>query len=149
MMMNKTISIRDIGPIIFEELNKGNNVKLTVSGNSMYPFFIDKKTVVEIRSSKNGYKKHDVLFYINKNGDYILHRLLIQKNDYLITRGDALLHKEKIDKDSIFGVVECYFNGNKRVFIRNKFHRFKFFLWESLFIIRKLLIKTLSKIKKV
>ena len=84
-------------------------------GISMYPMLKSGKTTVVIKSIDGVTpQKHDVLLY--KVGDrYILHRLLAEKGDNYIIRGDNCYRKEIVPKSAIIGYLSEYHRGNKKI----------------------------------
>lgn len=84
------------------------DVKIKVTGHSMWPFFKDRKTVVTL-SKVTKIKKGDVYLFIY-NSSYVLHRLIKVKGDKLIFRGDGNVIKEEVMKPKVLAVVKSYHN---------------------------------------
>ena len=60
--MNNKIykSTEELTPFIMEMISKGKSVKLTVTGNSMFPLFCHEREIVEIRKCPV-YRKYDII----------------------------------------------------------------------------------------
>jgi phage repressor protein C with HTH and peptisase S24 domain len=140
-MEHKTVSVYEIGPIIEEQIKLGNQVKLTVSGNSMEPFFHNQKTIVTLTFVSKSLKKRDIVFYKNINGQYILHRIISLKKGFIVCCGDALKKKEYLPKESIIARVIEFKNGNLITRTNSKKYQFYGFLWWLFYPIRRLLLK--------
>lgn len=142
--MKKTyVQTKAFLPVI-KELLKTQSIKLTVTGNSMKPFFIDKETIVLIEpiDSEKIQKLDVILFEIN--GHLVLHRI-IKLGDTIITQGDALKQKEHITQKQILGIVKTYHHNNKFRNIRSRKHMFMFKFHSVKKQIKYLLKKLLRK----
>lgn len=128
-MINKKISILDLGPIIKEQIEGKKIVYLTVSGNSMKPFFIDQKTIVTLEKITKPLKKKDIVFYQNYNGQFILHRIISIKKNCIIIRGDALTKKEYLDYTNMIAIVTSYKNVNKEIKTSSFWYKRRVGLW--------------------
>ena len=108
------IKLADMADIIYEQLNSGEDIILTVRGTSMYPIFLDKKTEVTLRK-KDSYSKGDVIFYRRDNGAFVLHRIIGKNSEGWILRGDNQTVKEfAVRDDMILGYVVFYKNKKKK-----------------------------------
>jgi len=88
-------------------LKEGYAVKLTVTGNSMFPFLLNEETVRIAPVDQSKLKVGDILVFKSK-GHFIAHRLIrIEKNDAVfITKGDFCLHKDApFTKEQILGKI--------------------------------------------
>jgi len=85
----------ELGPFIEESVKAGKKVKLTVTGDSMYPLFKSRVDTVVLDIPKNKKPgKYDIVFYKRDNGRYILHRILKEKNGAFVIAGDNEVKKE-------------------------------------------------------
>ena len=82
-----------LGPFIELQIREEKKVKLTVTGDSMYPLLKSRIDTVVLDTPKN-LKKYDIVFYKRDNGRYILHRILKKKNGIFTIAGDYELKKE-------------------------------------------------------
>ena len=134
-MKKLVLNNKEFIAIIEEHLNLGKTVSIKVKGNSMLPFFIDDKTLVDLKKD-NSYKKYDVVLakYHNK---YVLHRIIKIKDDKITLRGDGNLSKEIIGLNNIYGKVISLKTNKKSI----KNDKFKVITWNLLRPIRKVLLK--------
>lgn len=89
---------------ITEELKAGKTVVYYTVGISMRPLLVERKTHV-IMEPLTAAKDKDILLYIRKNGDNVLHRLIKQDAEHYYMRGDNTVGLEKISKSQAVGVV--------------------------------------------
>lgn len=108
-MIEPTRKIADVavmGAVTEEALLRGDTVRLTVTGNSMYPLLHSRRDTVTL-SPAGKIKKYDITFHKRQDGRYILHRVLkIQKDGtYLIAGDNELKTEPPVMREQIFGVV--------------------------------------------
>lgn len=78
----------EIFPLIKELLDQGNAVKLTITGNSMYPFLRDGLDSVELEAVHT-LDIGDIVLIVREKGQYVLHRVIkVNRNSFYIM-GDA------------------------------------------------------------
>ncbi len=147
--------MNELGPFIEESIKSGKKVKLTVTGDSMYPLFKSRiDTVVlavfEKENKPADYKKYDIVFYKRDNGRYILHRILKEKNGAFVIAGDNETVKEyPVRKDQIIAKVTGFIRKNKFHSSDELFYRIYAFLWVNLFSLRPLILRLSFKIYKI
>ena len=115
--MEPTRRIADVavmGAMTEEALRRGDTVRLTVTGNSMYPLFHSRRDTVTL-SPAGTIKKYDITFHKRADGRYILHRVLKVKKDgtYLIAGDNELKTEPPVKREQIFGVVTEYTRWGK------------------------------------
>lgn len=139
--MIEKIKAREIFDNLAEILAE-QDIKIKISGNSMWPFFIDKKTNVRLTKIKSIKKNNIYLFKYQNN--YVLHRLIKIKGETLIFQGDGNNVKEIVDKTAL--VAELVAFENKRlIYTTNKCYRLKVFLYRLL--PRRVVIKLFKRVK--
>lgn len=107
MEQNKKITdIRLMGAMIEETLSRGDSVRLTVTGNSMYPLLHSRRDTVVIAPAKT-VKKYDITFHKRKDGRYILHRVVGINRDgtYNIAGDNEYKPEPPVLREQILGVV--------------------------------------------
>ena len=102
----KIADVELMGALVQETLSRGNSVKITVTGNSMYPLFHSRRDTV-VLSPADKIKKYDITFHRRQDGRYILHRVLrIQKDGtYLIAGDNELKTEPPVRREQILGGV--------------------------------------------
>lgn len=110
------LSMEKISPIIAQCVESGSEVILTVTGNSMRPFLVDKRDqVVLIKADVEALKEGDVPLYQRRNGKYVLHRMVKKENGSYTMLGDAQVDFEKgIMPDQIIAVAKAFIRKGKR-----------------------------------
>ncbi|MBC7327387.1 GNAT family N-acetyltransferase [bacterium] len=106
------INLRELEPLIEESLKRGQRVRLTAKGSSMFPF-IRNGDVVELESFNFQPKFGDILLIRRADGKYVMHRVVKVKGELFYLRGDSLNSLEgPFGKENIIGkVVRCYRGG--------------------------------------
>ena len=142
-------------------LDKGHDLRLKVTGQSMFPFIMSGEIVTLKKVPCSTLRCWDIILYVDFSGSLILHRIVkketLQNGDIsFVTRGDALIQKDKpVSEHQILGKASCVEKivpglGSKRInldsslcrglnlvygFYRNLRHRFL-----SRTVLRKLLL---------
>lgn len=106
-MNNRIVPNESYLPVIRELLEAGKTVPLTISGNSMSPFFVHIRDRVLLAPAPARLKRGDMAIFQRRNGQYILHRICrTADNDKYYFIGDAQTEIEgPIDREQIFGKV--------------------------------------------
>lgn len=139
-MNKKTVSISEIAPLIVEKLNQEGFVTITVTGNSMLPFFVSHKTEVTLSKPMKLLRRGDIVLFQNSQGSYILHRIIRIHNNHLIIRGDALYTKEVVKLESVIGIVVSFSNNKRETSVRKLSYRLIVALWEICYPFRRYLL---------
>ncbi len=144
-----------LGPFIEESINSGKKVKLTVTGDSMYPLLKSRVDTVVLaiplkKDEHKVYKKYDIVFYKRDNGRYILHRILKEKDGAFVIAGDNETIKEyPVRKEQIIAKVTGFERKNKFHSSDELFYRIYAFLWVNLFPIRHVILKIAFRIYRI
>ena len=111
-------------------------------GYSMMPLLQKKKDIIEIRKAPGRYKKYDVVLY-NRDGRYILHRILKVLPDRYIIAGD---HNTFLDPpvtdDMILGFMTRVVRNGKDITPDNFWYKVYVHLWCDFYPIRVFLLRT-------
>lgn len=139
-------SMKELYPLIKEALDNDKVCKINVFGTSMEPFLFNGDNVTLKRVSK--YKKNDVILYIRKNGQFVLHRINKVKKDYFVLLGDNQSRREfPIYEDQIVAKVIEYEKKGKVHHLKGfKYHLYLFF-WNFIFL-RRVILKIKRTFKK-
>ncbi len=98
--------------MIREELAGGGSVVLNVRGTSMLPLLKEGATYVRLVSPVFPLKKHQVILYKRRDGQFVLHRILKCKKGGMVCRGDHQAAKEfPVYEDSVIAVMTGYTKG--------------------------------------
>ncbi len=144
-MENITFSAAQFTATTENLLKSGGVIPLTVTGNSMNPFLIDKKDVVWLRAhSYSDLKRGKVLFFKTTDGNLVLHRVRrILPNDFILMNGDAQLQCEKIKSEQVIAVATHVQRNSKKHILRK--HTF----WHILYPLRPIILKLWRKFRVI
>lgn len=99
---------RNLFPVIEEMLEDGKSVRLTVSGNSMWPLIINNRdSVLLVPRGNTRLKRGEIILFRTSISHYVLHRITKVKKGGYITTGDGNLHRD--------GFVASQMSGQKRL----------------------------------
>ncbi|MDD4715818.1 MAG: S24/S26 family peptidase [Oscillospiraceae bacterium] len=84
-----------IYPVLKKLLDMDKDVKITVTGGSMYPFLRGGKDSVILESAECYHpRRFDIVLVVRQNHQFILHRIVAIKKDSFYILGDAQKRKE-------------------------------------------------------
>ena len=101
-----------------EILNKEGYLIYPINGTSMLPLLKDKESVVRLEK-KDSYLKYDVVLYINKNNNYVLHRIIDIKDDIYYIKGDNASNIDLVKYDEILAKMVGYYKGEQYIDIND------------------------------
>lgn len=147
--MNREVSLKDLFPLIDEQLKEGGFTVFAVHGTSMQPFLKDRESKVRLEKPKEAPKKYDVIFYTRPDGSFILHRIVGIKDGGFVCRGDNQTENEfSVSFDRVIATVTQYdrkgiwrsMDGlSQRIFAR---------FWVNTVLFRKITRKTISFLRR-
>ena len=144
-------SIAELGPLIEEVLKEGKEIKITVTGNSMYPLFRHRTDCVVIEGSSD-FKKYDVVLYKRKSGQYVFHRILKIDGDNFTIAGDNEVTKEyPVKREACFAKLKRFERFGRQYSVNALWYRMYSRLWLLIFPFRHKLvafIKMLARLKR-
>ncbi len=126
-------------------LKNGEQVKIRLVGQSMYPFLNEQTDVLTIAPISGSLQVGDIVL-ADIGGDYVLHRLIGIKDGWYELQGDAnLKRKESVHPEKVMGIlVSLDRNGTQTIHCTNTKWRLKGWLWIRLRFARKELLKVFS-----
>lgn len=156
------VPLEELAPIMAECLAGGQEVVLTVTGNSMSPFVRDKKDqVVLVACDPTQLQPGDVPLYRRRGGKYILHRIVERDDGVCRTRwgeaeplssrcdsleytmlGDAQWQEEPhIAPDQIVAVAKAFISRGKRWECDSEEYQINRLRWHRMRFWRPLLVR--------
>ena len=144
-MENITFSAAQFTATTENLLQSGGTIPLTVTGNSMNPFLIDKKDTVWLKAhSEADIKTGKILLFKKTDGSIVLHRVRrILPDGYILMNGDAQLQCEKIKPEQVIAVAtHLQRNSKKRLLKKRPF-------WHILYPLRPLILKFWRKLRVI
>lgn len=143
--------MEEIAPIICGAVQAGQDVTLTVTGNSMRPLWYHLQNTVTLTGcDPDQLKKGDVPLYRRTNGKYVLHRIVRVHEKTLDLAGDGQSYIETgIEKNQVLAVVKRFTRRERVYTVQHIGYRLYSWLWLWLLPIRKYLFALYSKLKRV
>ncbi|MCR4718889.1 MAG: hypothetical protein K5768_04585 [Firmicutes bacterium] len=106
-MESKQIPLKDIWPVMKEQIDVGKTVVFSPKGTSMLPLIRQNIDKVILTKAPQKLKKYDLPLYLRKNGQFVLHRVVgIDKNGYIMC-GDNQSEREYGIKDEQILALAC------------------------------------------
>ncbi|WP_010243554.1 S24/S26 family peptidase [Acetivibrio cellulolyticus] len=108
-------TLDEVSPIILATLDENIDVKLTVTGSSMYPLLINKRdSVILTKCDEVSLKKGDIPLYKRNNGKYVLHRIVrVNENSYDLCGDNQYIIERNLPKKNIIAVVKAFERNGK------------------------------------
>ncbi|MGB8454368.1 MAG: S24/S26 family peptidase [Anaerocolumna sp.] len=147
----RLIKTNSIIPAAEELLNGGQRVRITVTGMSMYPFLRGNKDRVElVRTNFSEIKRGDIVLAVRENKQYVLHRVIKKKKNYVYINGDAQQWCEgPIYPEQIIARVIAIWRLDNCIPCSGKGWKALTSFWRILFPFRYLIIKSYRQMRKV
>ena len=145
--MEQTVSLTQLGEFVKETLLGGKSVEMVVTGNSMFPLFVNKRDTVKISPVKK-LKKRQICFYQTIDGQFMLHRIVkLSDNGVFFVGDNRIVIEKELPKERVYGVVTEYVRRGKRKSVKCLFHKIYSFIWCVNIKARPRLLKFLLKFK--
>lgn len=145
----KKVALKELYPVIKEQLESGRTVVLPITGTSMLPLLVAGRDNVILTSVEKP-NINDIIFYRRDNGQFVLHRIIgIDENGYILCGDNQWVKEYGIKDHNIIGIV-TEINRNGKSFSINETKYVKYYKrWLKLFPIRKPLIKILTILRAI
>lgn len=144
----KITNMDDLAPLIIEAIQNQCDVKLTVTGNSMYPLLRHGMDCVLLTGIKK-IRKYDIPLYRRENGTYVLHRVVRKKGDVLCLSGDhELVIEQPIYASQLIAVVKGIYRNNQYISCNNLWYRLYCILWVWILPHRVKVIRLLKALRR-
>ena len=147
-------SIKELAPFIEEAVNSGKEVRLTVTGYSMYPLFRSGTDDVVLKKPEV-LKKYDVVLFKRKDGNFVFHRIIKIKDNVLTIAGDNETKKEfPVLISDVVAVMKSFYRADNLHTTDELWYRFYSGFWLFIFPLRHIaarlyhfMAKTIRRIK--
>ncbi len=150
--MSEVIKVKAAGvfPLISELLANGQDARITVSGNSMFPFLRDGIDSVELRKgSFETLSRGDIVMIQRADEAYVMHRVIRKEKDCFFMLGDAQQWIEgPLYPEQIVAVVPAVWRKEKRISCKDFWWRTLTGLWLHLRPLRRLILKVIRGVHK-
>lgn len=133
---NQFFSINDLMPLIKETIASGRSIHFSVTGDSMFPLFANRRDSVTV-SPVDCVKKYDIVLHRRAEGTYIMHRVIGIKGDVLTIAGDNENEKEKnVPKDAVIAKVTSFVRKGRTYTMNEWDYRIYSHIWLWIFPVR-------------
>ncbi|MBQ4518496.1 MAG: S24 family peptidase [Clostridia bacterium] len=136
---HEQIEMQLLLPFLKEMLAEGREIKMTVTGNSMYPLLRDRQDSVLLTTTGQP-KKFDIALFVRTNGEAVLHRIVACGDDGFIMLGDNQYEKEgPIGPEQIVAVAKGFYRGTRFIPFETWWCRLYTFIWGNACGMRRVL----------
>ncbi len=145
----KKVALKELYPIIKEQLESGRTVALPITGTSMLPLLVAGRDNV-ILSSVEKPNINDIIFYRRDNGAFVLHRIIgMDENGYILCGDNQWVKEYGIKDHNIIGVVTEIHRDGKNFSINDAKYVRYYTRWLKLLPIRKPIVKMLTILRAI
>lgn len=147
----KRIKAATMFPLISEILSQGQCAKITVTGNSMFPFLRDGIDSVELtKGSFQQLSRGDIVMIRRTSGEYIMHRIIRKEINFFFMVGDAQQWVEgPLYPEQVVAIVTAIWRKDKRIDCSNRWWRCLTNLWLTILPYRYFILKLHRGIRKL
>lgn len=132
MSLNKLVDLKELVPIIKEQIDNGKTVSFVPRGKSMKPMLGDGTDMIMLKKPGNRLHLFDVALYYRKETDkYVVHRLVgFEKDGSYVFLGDNNFQKERrIPHSDVVGVVTAFYHKGKMRDVNHPLYRLYCDVW--------------------
>lgn len=103
----RTIDNRELFSIVRDALLEGQEVRVSVKGQSMLPFFRSGSTITLRPVHEQDIRKYNVVM-ADAGHAFVVHRIIEVEGEKITLLGDGNYNgTEQVMRDKIYGVVDC------------------------------------------
>lgn len=114
--MSEELKLCHVFPIIEEKLKSGAEVTINPGGVSMLPVIRPLKDSVILEKAPEKLKKYDTALYVRETGQFVLHRVVGEKNGKYIMCGDNQYIREYgVEPQAIKAVMTAIIRDDKKI----------------------------------
>lgn len=132
MCLNKKVDLKDLVPIMREQLDRGKTVSFVPTGKSMKPMLSDGGDMIILKKPEGRLRLYDVALYYRAETDkYVVHRVVgFEKDGGYVMLGDNNMQKERnIPHSDVVGVVTSYYHKGKMRAVDHPLYRLYCDFW--------------------
>ena len=146
---NQFFSINELMPLIIETISAGNSIRFSVTGNSMFPLFANRRDSVTVSAAED-IKKYDIVLHKRADGTYIMHRVIKVSGDVLTIAGDNEIEKEKnVPKDAVIAKVTSFTRKGKDYTMNEMWYKLYSRIWLAVFPARFIILDFLIAVRRI
>ena len=136
-MPERSVLLKDLLPIIREQLAAGQTVSFSPRGVSMLPMLrqgVDRVTLAPVTGPL---KKYDLPLYRMDSGKFILHRIVAVGDSYTCRGDNTYMDETGIRQDQLIGVVRSFTRGERVVRVDHAAYRMYCRVWVGIYPLRR------------
>lgn len=138
-MQMQEIKLEEIEPTIRKIFAAGGDFTFYPKGTSMHPFVEQGRDKITLAPIQDQVRKYDVILYKRKNGAFVLHRVVGERADGYIFRGDNQFVKEYgIKKEQMIGRMTEIIRSDEVIRVDDVKHRLWAMLWVHTALLRRI-----------
>ena len=138
ILADKALMMEEIRRLVSE----GRTATITVRGNSMNPFLVDRRDKMTLGGFEDSeIKRGTVVLFKDSTGDYIIHRVVRRDGDDLTIKGDG--NSKKVEKARVRDVIAVMHNIERKGCIytpESRTWRVYSYIWMLLSPVRRILL---------
>lgn len=138
ILADKALMMEEIRRLVSE----GRTATITVRGNSMNPFLVDRRDKMTLGGFvDNDIRRGAVVLFKDSTGDYIIHRIVRRDGDVLTIKGDG--NSKKVEKARVRDVIAVMHNIERKGCIytpESRTWRVYSYIWMLLSPVRRILL---------
>ncbi len=116
-------------------------------GDSMMPLLKENRDLMVLEKPNRAVGKYDAVLYKRENGQYVMHRIIGEREDGFILCGDNRFCKEYgVKKEQIIALLTSVLRNGKEIKSDSFLYRLYVHLWCDLFLIRATILKIIFHI---
>jgi signal peptidase I len=97
--------MRPVDELGVDLLRRGERLRIKTRGSSMTPFLRDGDTAIVSPVMSANVNVGDVICYEAPPGKLLVHRVIARVANGFLTKGDALMVSERVDRTAVLGTV--------------------------------------------
>ncbi|MBQ8526337.1 MAG: S24 family peptidase [Clostridia bacterium] len=149
MIERRFYSMRELAPVIEQTVADGRRVKFTVTGNSMFPLFADRRDQVTVEKAAD-IRKYDIVLHLRDDGHYILHRVISVKNGVLTIAGDNETCKEhNVSPNQVIARVTSFDRKGRECSLNSFWYKLYCRVWLMIFPARHMVLRILLSVRRL
>lgn len=117
-------------------------------GDSMMPLLKENRDLMVLEKPPRAVRKYDAVLYKRENGQYVMHRIIGEREDGFVLCGDNRFCKEYgVKREQILALLTAVVRNGKEIRYDSFLYKLYVHLWCDLFFIRALILRIIFHIK--
>ena len=117
-------------------------------GDSMMPLLKENRDLMVLEKPPRAVRKYDAVLYKRENGQYVMHRIIGEREDGFVLCGDNRFCKEYgVKREQVLALLTAVVRNGKEIRYDSFLYKLYVHLWCDLFFIRALILRIIFHIK--